>query len=38
MALVFLGGEMVIVLAIGPKVCKFKPSQELWIFKSDKNP
>jgi hypothetical protein len=33
-----LGGVMVIMLAIGPKVHGFKPSQELLIFKGDKNP
>jgi hypothetical protein len=34
---VVLSGVMVIVLAIGPKVCGFKPSQERRIFKGNKN-
>jgi hypothetical protein len=28
---------MVIVLAIGLKVCGFKPDRRRWIFKGDKN-
>jgi hypothetical protein len=28
---------MVIVLATGPKVREFKPGQEQWSFKGDKN-
>jgi hypothetical protein len=28
---------MVSMLAIGPKVCGFKPSQERWIFKGNEN-
>jgi hypothetical protein len=35
---VLLGGLMVIVVAIGPMVCGFKPGRERWIFKGDKNP
>jgi hypothetical protein len=35
---VILGGVMVIVLAIGPKVREFKPGRERWMFKGDKNP
>jgi hypothetical protein len=35
---VFPGGLMVIVVAIGPKVGGFKPGRERWIFKVDKNP
>jgi hypothetical protein len=27
---------MVVILAIGPKVCGFKPGRERWIFKGDK--
>jgi hypothetical protein len=34
---VVLGGVMVIVLAIGPKVHGFKPGLERWNFKGDKN-
>jgi hypothetical protein len=34
---VVLGGLVVSVLAIGPKVCGFKPSLGWWIFKDDKN-
>jgi hypothetical protein len=34
---VILDGLPVIVLATGPKVCGFKPSQEQQIFKGDKN-
>jgi hypothetical protein len=34
----FLGGIMIIVFAIGPKVCGFIPSQERWIFEGDKSP
>jgi hypothetical protein len=34
-----LGGLVVIVPAVGPKVCTFiKPSRGRWIFKGDKNP
>jgi hypothetical protein len=29
---------MVSVLAIGSKVCGFKPGQGQWIFNGDKNP
>jgi hypothetical protein len=32
-----LSGEMVGVLAIGPKVRGFKPGRGRWIFKGDKN-
>jgi hypothetical protein len=32
-----LGGLVVIVLAIGPKVRGFKPGQGWWAFKGDKN-
>jgi hypothetical protein len=32
-----LGGLVVNVLAIGPKVHEFKPSQGWWIFMGDKN-
>jgi hypothetical protein len=35
---VVLGGLVVIVLAIGPKVHGFKPGRERWLFKGDKNP
>jgi hypothetical protein len=31
-----LGGLVVSVLAIGPKVCGSKPGRKLWIFKGDK--
>jgi hypothetical protein len=31
-----LGGLVVIVLAIGPKVRGFKPDRGRWIFKGDK--
>jgi hypothetical protein len=34
---VAVGGLAVIVLAIGPKVWKFKPCRGLWIFNGDKN-
>jgi hypothetical protein len=33
-----LGGVMVNMLAIVPKVHGFKPGQGQWIFKGDKNP
>jgi hypothetical protein len=33
-----LGGVMVSVLAIGPKVRRFRPSQVDGFFKGDKNP
>jgi hypothetical protein len=36
--LVGLGGIVVIVLAIGPKVRGFKPGRRQWIFKGDKSP
>jgi hypothetical protein len=36
--IVTLGGIVVSVLAIGPKVRGFKPGQGRWIFKGDKNP
>jgi hypothetical protein len=32
---VALGGLVVIVLAIGPKVCGLKPGRGQWIFKGD---
>jgi hypothetical protein len=35
---VFLGGVIVIVLAIGPKVRGFKPGRARWIFKGGKSP
>jgi hypothetical protein len=35
---VFLGGLVVSVLSIGPKVRGFKPGRGLWIFKGDKIP
>jgi hypothetical protein len=35
---VLFGGLVVIVLAIGAKVCGFKPSQGQWIFMNIKNP
>jgi hypothetical protein len=35
---VILSGVMVSVLATGPKVHAFKPSQEQWIFKGNANP
>jgi hypothetical protein len=35
---VVLGGVMVIVFAIVPKVCWFKPNRDQWIFKRDKSP
>jgi hypothetical protein len=31
-------GVIFIVLAIGPKVCVFRPGRERWNFKGDKNP
>jgi hypothetical protein len=34
---VALGGRVLIVLAIGPKVPGFKTGREQWIFKGDKN-
>jgi hypothetical protein len=33
---VILAGLLIIVLAIGPKVHRFKPGQGQWIFKGDK--
>jgi hypothetical protein len=36
--LAVLGGVMVIVVANGTNVSGFKPAQERWIFKRDKNP
>jgi hypothetical protein len=36
--IVVLGGAMVIVLAIGPKVHGFTPGRRRWIFKCDNNP
>jgi hypothetical protein len=35
--LIVLGGVIVIVLAIGPKVRELKPGRKRWIFKADKN-
>jgi hypothetical protein len=35
---VILGGVMVIMLAIGPNFCRFKPDQGQWIFNGNKNP
>jgi hypothetical protein len=35
---VVLGGVMVIMFAIGPKIHGLKPSRQQWIFKGDKNP
>jgi hypothetical protein len=35
---VVLGGVIVSVLAIGPKIRGFEPGRGLWIFKCDKNP
>jgi hypothetical protein len=35
---VSLGGLVVTVLAIEPKIRGFKPGRRQWIFKSDKNP
>jgi hypothetical protein len=32
-----LGGLVVIVLAIGPKVIDFKPGRGRWIFEGDRN-
>lgn len=32
-----LNGVMIIVLTIGPKVCRFKSGRELYIFKGNKN-
>jgi hypothetical protein len=34
---VIFGGLAVGVLAIAPKVLRFKPSQRQWIFKGDKS-
>jgi hypothetical protein len=34
---IFLGGLVVSVLAIEPKVRGFKPDRGRWIFKGDKN-
>jgi hypothetical protein len=33
---VILCGVMISVLAIGHKVCRFKPGQRRWIFKGNK--
>jgi hypothetical protein len=33
-----LGGVVFSVLAIKPKVHRFKPGRRQWIFKGDKNP
>jgi hypothetical protein len=33
---VALGRLVINVLAIGPKVCGFKPGRERWLFKDDK--
>jgi hypothetical protein len=38
MGTVDLGGLVVSVLAIGPKVRGFDPDRGRWIFKGDKNP
>jgi hypothetical protein len=38
MHVVVLGGLVVIVLAIRPKVREFNPSRERWGLKGDKNP
>jgi hypothetical protein len=35
---VALGGLVVSVLPIGPKVRGFDPDRDRWIFKGDKNP
>jgi hypothetical protein len=35
---VVLGGLVVSVLAIGPKVRRYKPGRGRWTFKADKNP
>jgi hypothetical protein len=35
---VVFGGVIVIALAIGPKVHRFKPGHEQRVFKGDKNP
>jgi hypothetical protein len=35
---VVLGGVMVSVLTIGPKILGFKPGRGRWILKSDKTP
>jgi hypothetical protein len=35
---VVLGGLVVSVLAIGPKVRGYKPGRGRWIFQADKNP
>jgi hypothetical protein len=35
--LVVLGGVMLIILAVGPKVRVFRLGRERWTFKSDKN-
>jgi hypothetical protein len=36
--LIVLSCIMVIMLATGPKVQRFKPSQGQWTFKGNKNP
>jgi hypothetical protein len=38
LAVVVLGGLVIIVLVIEPKVRGFKPGQGRWIFKGDNNP
>jgi hypothetical protein len=35
---IVLGGLVVIVLAIGPKIRGFQPGRGRWIFKGGKNP
>jgi hypothetical protein len=35
---VVLGGEILIMLAVGRKVRRLKPAREQWIFKDDKSP
>jgi hypothetical protein len=35
---VILGGIIINVFVIGPKVRGFNPGRERWIFKGDKNP
>jgi hypothetical protein len=37
MALLVLSGLVVIVLAVGPSVYRFKPGRRQWIFKGNKN-
>jgi hypothetical protein len=34
---VVLSGLVVVMLATGPKVCRFKPGCGQWVFKGDKN-